>query len=195
MKDTRLSLKILFSIFLFPLLTGSIFAQNNSYEVESLCERARVLYEFGKREESMREFNRVLIIDPENAMAKQYLQKMGDKGAQKLKNLEESLKATEQELAGLSQELKSKEIEFQLKTEESKARATATKYNFEVNRLKENAEKLKALKNSFQTKELELAKLNEELRLTKIELQLKTEESKAWVTKYNSRLSKEPSSP
>jgi tetratricopeptide (TPR) repeat protein len=170
MKDARLSLKILFTIFLFHLLTGSIFAQNNSYEVGSLCEHAKVLYDFGETEEARREFNRVLIIDPENAMAKQYLQKMGlSKGAQKLKTLEKSLKAKEQELASLSQELELKEIELQRRTEKFKLQES--KYNSQVNQLKETAEKLKALENSFQTKEQELAKLNEELRLTKIELQ------------------------
>ena len=65
MKAFRLSLKIIFTIFLFRLLTSGVYAQSDSYAVESLCEYAKALYEQGDTEEAKHEFSKVLIIDPD----------------------------------------------------------------------------------------------------------------------------------
>src|SRR3989338_6385947 len=108
MKAFRLSLKIIFTIFLFRLLTGGVYAQSDSYAVESLCEYAKSLYEQGGIEEAKHEFSKVLIIDPDNATAKRYLQKMGlGKGtAEKPKALKDSSQAKDAALANLGEELK-----------------------------------------------------------------------------------------
>ena len=165
------------------MLTSGVYAQSDSYTVTSLCEYARALYELGKIEEAKHEFSKVLIIDPDNATAKRYLQKMGlgKEDAGKLKALEDSLKAKDQELAKITEELKLKK--------EQLSSATAKRYLQKMDLDKEAAGKLKALEDSLQAKDAALASLGKELRLKEIELQLKTEESKAQAAEYTSQAS------
>lgn len=114
MKETKLLLKILFSVFLFSRLSAGLCAEDNYYAAQTLCEYAISLYELGNTEEAKYEFRKVLVIDPENATAKRYLEKIGlSRGEileERVKVYENALQNKNEEIAALTEELRLKEI-------------------------------------------------------------------------------------
>ncbi|MFH1691189.1 MAG: OmpA family protein [Candidatus Omnitrophota bacterium] len=72
--------KIILSLFLVVsscLLLSEASAQKGAYVADFICEYAKNLYDQGILEEAKHEFSKALIIDPDNTMAKSYLEKMG----------------------------------------------------------------------------------------------------------------------
>lgn len=70
-----------FFLFLFLLIVGPIRAEERNMAAEFLNERAQLFYERGQRKEAMHEFSKVLLIDPANPTAFEYLKKLGvDRG-------------------------------------------------------------------------------------------------------------------
>lgn len=64
-------------LFLFLCRTGEIRAENRSMAAEMLCEHAQTFYERGQKKEAIHEFSKVLLIDPANPTAHEYLAKLG----------------------------------------------------------------------------------------------------------------------
>lgn len=72
-------MRFLLSAILFVSLILSIApcGYPQSASAKALCEYAKSLYSRGEIEDAKSQFSKVLLIDPDNAMAKRYLQKMG----------------------------------------------------------------------------------------------------------------------
>lgn len=72
-------MRFLLSAILFVSLILSIApcGYPQSASAKALCEYAKSLYSRGEIEDAKSQFSMVLLIDPDNAMAKRYLQKMG----------------------------------------------------------------------------------------------------------------------
>ena len=72
-----LSVRGFLFLLLFLGLTGEIRAQDRNMVAEFLCERAQGYYTKGEKQEALHEFSKVLLVDPGNPTAQEYLQKLG----------------------------------------------------------------------------------------------------------------------
>ena len=64
-------------LFLFLSGTGEVRAQGRNIAAETLCEHAQTFYERGQKKEAIHEFSKVLLVDPDNPTAHDYLARLG----------------------------------------------------------------------------------------------------------------------
>jgi chromosome segregation ATPase len=191
MKKNRSFLNTFLITFLFiaipyTITTAQNAAYQNSYPIAAyLLDYAKKLYEQGDFENAKHEFSKLLVIDPDNKEAREYLKKMGldrglyrstgrlglEEGSIYRENLDlrgQNAKLTaaiadlRQDLAFKSSRLKNLEEEFNREKE-----------NFAA-RLAEYENRICALENLLNAKNQALANLHEELRRQRIEGELRS---------------------
>jgi len=64
-------------LFLFLCRTDEVRAEGRNIAAEMLCEHAQTFYERGEKKEALQEFSKVLLVDPDNPTAHEYLAKLG----------------------------------------------------------------------------------------------------------------------
>lgn len=77
MKSKNIILNLFLVVIFSCLSLSKASAQKGAYVADFICEYAKNLYDQGILEEAKHEFSKALIIDPDNTMAKSYLEKMG----------------------------------------------------------------------------------------------------------------------
>ncbi|MCX5669123.1 MAG: hypothetical protein NTX89_03275 [Candidatus Omnitrophica bacterium] len=94
----------LVSLALLFLSTTSVFAESQA--VDYLCELGKSFYSLGKAEDALAEFNKVLLVDPDNQLAKEYISKIFNENssAQELTSPLSKEEAMNQELAKFKQQ-------------------------------------------------------------------------------------------
>lgn len=149
-----------FIIFLFNLLTNCVYAEEDYGGAKFICEYAKALYKQGQIEEAKHEFNKVLIIEPENQTARHYLREMGEV---KLEEREESSSA--------ESEKQTKEIESLQKNLDSRSNELA-KLTGELKLQKEKLNQLFGQKDkAIEEKMVTILNLEMQLELTKAQLE------------------------
>ena len=78
---------VLTSLALFFLLTSSAFAESQA--VDYLCESGKKFYASGRTEEALAEFNKVLLVDANNPIAKEYINKIFNESSSAVKSTPE----------------------------------------------------------------------------------------------------------
>jgi hypothetical protein len=148
--------RIIFALFLLLLATAGARAQSDD-RAAVFCERGKLLYETGKTEEADYEFRKALVIDPNNATARQYLQKIYSeknraparevgalKALPKVENQEQAASArVKLDKAIHEKDAQLKQVEAKLKKSEAALNKQIAQHNAEVSQLKEAIEKLK----------------------------------------------------
>ncbi|MDI6606662.1 MAG: hypothetical protein QME65_05940 [Candidatus Omnitrophota bacterium] len=169
MKKIPLLIKTFLIFFIFNSVPLAAIAQNAYPAANFLLDYAKTLYQRGDFVNARHELKTLLVIDPNNAPARQYLKKMG-------------LLALPEDTV-YSQNLKLRKQNVQLKASLNKFKEEVIDKNMRIADLKQEAggreEKIKALDNLVGVKDEAVANLHQELRLQrkKTELRLFVRES------------------
>ncbi len=184
MKKNHFFIKTFLIIFIFsgiPHLTAAQNAYQNTYPIAAyLLDYAKKLYEQEDFENARHEFSKLLIIDPDNKEAKEYLKKMGldtglyrsagrlglQEGSVYRENLSlrQQNKQLQEAVKNLREELSRNAAQIDSLREELRRQRQNT-----ASRLSEYSGKVSALENLLAAKNQALANLHEELRIKRIE--------------------------